>query len=60
MFKKLTSYIKNSIVELKRVNWPTKDEAIKNTILVVVICLAMAAFLGVIDFILTQILQIVI
>jgi preprotein translocase subunit SecE len=60
MFKKLNNYIKNSIKELKRVSWPTKNQAIKNTFLVVGISLGVAAFLGIIDFFLTQVLQLII
>lgn len=60
MFTKLTNYLKNSIVELKKVNWPTRQQAIKHTLLVIAISLAVAAFLGIIDFILTKVLQIVI
>lgn len=60
MITKLKSYIKNSINELKKVNWPTKQQAIKHTILVIAISLVVAAFLGIIDFILTKVLQLVI
>ncbi len=60
MSNKLVDYIKNSIIELKKVDWPTKDQIIKHTLLVVAISLGMAAFLGIIDFILTRILQLVI
>lgn len=60
MITKLKSYIKNSINELKKVNWPTKQQAIKHTILVIAISLVVAAFLGIIYFILTKVLQLVI
>jgi preprotein translocase subunit SecE len=60
MFEKLNNYIKNSIKELKRVSWPTKDQAIKNTFLVVGISLGVAAFLGIVDFFLTRVLQLII
>ncbi|MDD4996150.1 MAG: preprotein translocase subunit SecE [Patescibacteria group bacterium] len=59
MFQKFTNYIKNSIAELKKVSWPTKEQAINNTILVVGVSLGVAIFLGLIDFLLTKILQIV-
>ncbi len=60
MFKKINNYIKNSIAELKRVSWPTKKITWQNTFLVVGISLGLAFFLGIVDFILTQILQLVI
>jgi len=60
MFKKLSNYIKNSIIELKKVSWPTKQQAIRSTLLVITISLVVAAFLGIVDFILTKALQLVI
>lgn len=60
MFKKFTTYIKNSFIELKKVSWPTEKQTINNTLLVVGISLAVAAFLGLIDFFLTRILQLII
>ena len=60
MFKKLSNYIKNSIIELKKVSWPTKQRAIRSTLLVITISLVVAAFLGIVDFILTKALQVVI
>ncbi|MFZ1626917.1 MAG: preprotein translocase subunit SecE [Candidatus Moraniibacteriota bacterium] len=35
--------------ELMKVNWPTKDQLIRYTVLVVVISLAVAIFLGALD-----------
>jgi len=60
MFNKLTNYIKNSIIELKKVSWPTKQQAVRHTLLVIAISLVVAAFLGIVDFILTKVLQLVI
>lgn len=60
MAQKITNYFKNSARELKRVNWPTKKETINNTVLVIGISLGVALFLGIVDFLLTQILQLVI
>jgi len=60
MLNKLTNYIKNSIIELKKVSWPTKQEAIRHTLLVIAISLVVAVFLGIVDFILTNVLQLII
>lgn len=49
----LIQYIKDSKEELRHVTWPTKHEVKKHTTLVVALSLAMAAFLGAIDYILT-------
>lgn len=60
MFEKLTDYIKNSSIELRKVSWPTKKETINHTLLVIGVSLTLAAFLGIIDFLLTKILQLII
>ena len=48
---KLTNYIKGSISEMKKVTWPTKKETKNYTYLVMGISLAVAAFLGALDYV---------
>jgi len=48
---KLANYIKASIEEMKKVTWPTKKETMRYTWLVIALSLAIAAFLGLLDFI---------
>lgn len=48
---KLTNYIKGSVEEMKKVTWPTKKETQNYTYLVIGISLAVAAFLGALDYI---------
>ena len=50
MGNKLTNYIKGSYEEMKKVTWPTKKETKSYTLLVIGISLAVAAFLGALDF----------
>ncbi len=50
MINKLVSYIKESKEELKKVTWPTRKETIKHTLIVVGVCVAVAAFLGLADY----------
>ena len=52
MTNKLVQYIKDSKDELKNVTWPTKKEVKHHTVLVVAISLGVAAFLGVVDYLL--------
>ena len=52
--EKTAKYLKESYFEMKNVTWPTKDEIKQHTILVIAISLAVAAFLGLIDYILTS------
>lgn len=54
---KLNDYIKGSIVEMKKVTWPTKKETQNYTYLVIGISVAVAAFLGALDYIFSFMLQ---
>ena len=51
MLQKLTLFLKESRIELKKVTWPTREETIRYTMAVIVISLALAALLGGADFI---------
>ncbi len=57
---KLANYIKASIEEMKKVTWPTKKETYQYTMLVIGISLAVAAFLGGLDFFFNWCLQLII
>ena len=46
-------YFRETRAELRKVVWPTREEAINLTIVVVVTIVAMSAFFGVIDYLLT-------
>lgn len=48
---KLTNYVKASVAEMKKVTWPTKKETYNYTLLVIGISLAVAIFLGALDYI---------
>jgi len=60
MANKLSQYVQDSWIELKKVVWPTKKEAKNHTLLVIGFSLALATFLGIIDFILNKILELII
>jgi preprotein translocase subunit SecE len=47
-------YFKQTRAELRKVTWPTRREAVRLTLIVLGVTVAMAAFLGVIDFVLTS------
>ncbi|MEK7208175.1 MAG: preprotein translocase subunit SecE [Patescibacteria group bacterium] len=57
---KLTEYIKETRAELKHVAWPTRRQAVIYTVVVIVISLITAAYLGAFDYIFTTILKLVI
>lgn len=46
----LIQYVKDSYSELKKVTWPTRKEATNSTLVVVVLSVGAAIFLGAIDF----------
>jgi len=47
---KLWTFIKESRAELRKVNWPTREQTAKFTALVVGVSLAVAMFLGALDY----------
>ncbi len=48
---RLVRYIQDSYAEMKKVTWPTRQETVKITIVVIIISLSVAAFLGLLDYI---------
>jgi len=48
---KIVDYIKGSFEELQKVTWPSKKEIQNYTVLVIVISLLVASFLGGLDYI---------
>ncbi|MFH1759106.1 MAG: preprotein translocase subunit SecE [Patescibacteria group bacterium] len=49
--EKIKSFLQESKKEFRRVNWPTYQETVRLTIIVVAMSLLVAAFLGLFDFI---------
>ena len=50
---RVVRYFRETRAELRKVVWPTREEAINLTVVVVVTIVAMSAFFGVIDYLLT-------
>jgi preprotein translocase subunit SecE len=57
MLNKLISFLKEVELELKKVNWPSRERTIKYTLTVLGISAAVAAFLGTLDLFFTAILK---
>jgi len=55
--KKAIVFLKEVRVELKRVTWPTRQQTIKYTLMVIGLSLTVAAFLGGLDFLFTWLLD---
>ena len=54
MINKVVTFLKEARVELKKVSWPTKDELIGSTIIVMIITVMLAIFIGVCDYFLSR------
>lgn len=50
----IKNYIRGSFEELTKVTWPTKNQAVKLTIIVLIFCLITAGLLGVLDFLFNE------
>ena len=57
IFAKLRTFLKEVYIEMRKVNWPTRKEALKYTVIIIVVSIAVAAFLGSLDYIFTTILN---
>ncbi|MEK7143831.1 MAG: preprotein translocase subunit SecE [Patescibacteria group bacterium] len=57
MFYRLKLYIQESRQEFKRVNWPTRQETVRLTMIVIGVSLAVAIFLGALDLFLAYLLE---
>jgi preprotein translocase subunit SecE len=57
---RLFKYIKETKSELKHVSWPTRKQATNYTVLVIIISLFIAAYLGVFDYIFTKLVEFII
>jgi len=51
--EKLKQFLKEVNAELRKVTWPTKDELVGSTIVVMVVSLVVAIFIGIVDRILS-------
>jgi len=50
IFDKIASFLGEVRLEIKKVNWPTRQETLRYTLIVIGISVAVAIFLGGIDF----------
>lgn len=57
MISRLTNYFKDSWIELTKVSWPTRKQALQLTIIVVIFSIVVAGFIGAVDYGFGQILE---
>lgn len=46
----ITTYVRSSLAELKKVTWPTKETTFRYSMLVIIVSLGVAAFFATLDF----------
>ena len=46
LFTKITTFLKEVRLEMKKVNWPTRKETLRYTLIVIGVSIAVAVFLG--------------
>jgi preprotein translocase subunit SecE len=56
----IVRYIKETRAELRKVTWLSREEAVNLTAIVVAVTAAMAAFLGVIDYLFSKLFGLII
>ena len=57
MFDKIITFLKEVKLEIKKVNWPTRQQTTKYTLIVLGISVGVALFLGSLDFLFTTLLE---
>ena len=56
----IIKYFKETRAELRKVNWPSRQEALNLTLIVVAFTVFMAALLGIIDYIFARVFALII
>jgi len=57
LLNKLSSFLKEVRLEMKKVNWPSRKETIKYTLIIVGVSVIVAAFLGGLDYLFSTLLN---
>jgi len=53
----INRFYRETVGELRKVSWPTRDEATNLTVIVIIVLVGMAVFLGAVDLIGEQLLK---
>lgn len=57
MFQRIKIFFEESWTELRHVNWPTRQEAVRLTSIVIGMSVGVAVFLGIFDYLFTTVLK---
>ena len=55
--KKATAFLKEVRFEMKKVNWPSRKDTVRDTLVVIAVSVIVAAFLGGVEFLFTALLN---
>jgi preprotein translocase subunit SecE len=58
LWLRITKFLREVRTELRKVAWPNRKELVNYTIIVIVAVLIVAAFIGVVDFVVSRILTV--
>ncbi len=56
----LVRYLKETRAEIRKVSWPTREQAINLTLIVLAVTIAMAIFLGAVDLIFQNLIRLLV
>ncbi len=54
MFEKIRVFFKEVSVELRKVSWPNRQQTVSATIVVIIVSMIVAFFLGIVDVVLAK------
>ena len=56
----IVRYFKETRAEIRKVSWPTREEATNLTMIVLAVTVAMAIFLGVVDAVFAELIRLIV
>lgn len=59
MIKKTKLFYNEVQSEMKKVSWPTREELVESTVIVMISVAALAVFIGAVDFVLSRMISVV-
>jgi preprotein translocase subunit SecE len=57
MKDKIVKFFEDVLKEMRKVTWPTKNELMESTKIVIVVCMILAGFTYIIDMIINQVIK---
>lgn len=60
LFERVRDYLKDTRGELRKTTWPTRQQAINLTLIVLAVTIVMAIFLGALDFVFAAVVEAII